>query len=484
MKLSDILKNIDYIELDNMSDYSINHVFIDSREKLESSIFIGIKGFSVDGAKFADAAITNGAVAVVYETDIDKKKDNVVYIKVADTRKAAGVIASQVYQSSYDLKVIGITGTNGKTSTAYIIRHILSNIGGCGMLGTVEYDLGDRKIVPTHTTPESVYVFRYLKEIDSSDCKYAVMEVSSHALSLNRVENLEFDVTALTNISQDHLDFHKTMDNYIAAKSKLFTDHVKEEGISIINIDDDNSDKFTSKIDSGLITISRKNSNADYYAPNYNVSDRGIELNFIHRDKNYTFKTNVFGDFQVYNLLCAVAICNQLGVKMEDIEKALEADFVIPGRLEKVNRKGYNVFVDYAHTPDALEKAIESLKSSCKGEFITLFGCGGDRDSEKRPLMGEIAEKLSDKIIVTSDNPRTEPAGKIIEDILAGIKNREKAIIVENRREAIEVGVDMLSKDDYLLIAGKGHEEYQEICGVKLHFSDKETALKVINDKD
>ena len=487
MKLSKILKNIEIIEMSNYADIEIVDVVSDSRDKKDNSIFFAIKGFTIDGAIFSDKVIENGSTCIFYETEIlnKNKNKNIVYIKVKNAREVQSYVSVIVYgntSSEDSLTKIGITGTNGKTSVSYILRHIINNCGTrskCALLGTTEYDLCGRSIVPTHTTPDSVYLNRHIKEIRDNGCDYIVMEVSSHALMLNRVDNLEFDISVFTNLSQDHFDFHKNMDNYANAKAILFNKLSKEGGFSIINNDDKKSDFFIKNCTNNVRTISlRDNEKSSLKVRNFYYTERGLTIDYLYENENqFTVETNLHGDFQVYNVSSAILTALNLNFEIDSIKISFEKDVIIPGRMESIYfpEKNNLVIIDYAHTPDALENVIDSLNRVKKDkELITIFGCGGDRDKDKRAKMGKISTAKSDFTVITSDNPRNEEPYSIIGNIIEGIEAIEKSNykIVEDRKDAI-IGSINGSKNSIILIAGKGHEDYQEIKGKKYPFSDR-----------
>jgi UDP-N-acetylmuramoyl-L-alanyl-D-glutamate--2,6-diaminopimelate ligase len=480
MKLSGILNIIEYSDLKNFSDREIRHVISDSREKFKDSIFIAVKGLTSDGADFASDAVNSGAVAVIYETEIKKMLQGITYIKVSNTRIIQSKIAGAVYsEPAKKLNLTGITGTNGKTSTAYIFRHILEqNKIRCCLLGTTEYDLGKRKFVPSRTTPDAVFLQRYFKEIADSGAKHAVMEVSSHALSLNRVEDIMFDAAVFTNLTQDHLDFHKNMDDYAEAKSRLFSRHLKPGALSVINIDDNYSDKFIKAAPYKVRTFSEKGSSTDLLIGNIIYIESGMEIEYFFENSKFSVRTNLNGKFQAYNTAGAILCALNLGLKKDDIVKAFKEPVYIPGRMEKIYDNDFQIIIDYAHSPDALERAVRTINEFKKGKLITVFGCGGNRDHEKRPMMGKISSENSDITIVTSDNPRDEDPENIIRDIRSGIQTGSVEI-VSDRISAIKRSIELANKGDVVLIAGKGHETYQEIKGVKYPYSDAETVKSI-----
>jgi UDP-N-acetylmuramoyl-L-alanyl-D-glutamate--2,6-diaminopimelate ligase len=480
MKLSEIITSLNILKIDNFTDRNITGVFSDSREKFQDSIFIAVKGLSSDGALFAEDAVKSGAVAVVYETEIPRMNGKITYIKVADTRIVQSEIASAVYGNpSQKLKLTGVTGTNGKTSFAYIFRHILNFNGSrCAMLGTTEYDLGKRKLVPARTTPDAVFLQRYFKEIVDNGIKNTVMEVSSHALALNRVEGVLFDSAAFTNLSMDHLDFHNGMDDYAETKSRLFSKHLKDGGVAVLNKDDQYYKIMSAACKDDCRTYSESDPSADLVLKNLSYSRDGLVLDYEYKGEPVCIKTNLNGRFQAMNIAAAFLCAAGAGVKVTDIVRSFESPIYVPGRMEKIYGNGFSVFVDYAHSPDSLERAIRTIREFTKGKITTVFGCGGNRDTEKRPLMGKIASELSDKVIVTSDNPRNEDPLLIISAIRNGVTG-DNCLIEPDRRAAIAIAIETARTGDVVLIAGKGHEDYQEISGVKYPFSDSDEIKKI-----
>ena len=474
MKLNKILENIEIIQTDNYSDIEIVHVISDSRENFKNSIFIAVKGFQSDGVSFVKDAIENGAVAVIYETEIESKLDDIVYIKVRDARSIQSKIASLVYNSpSEHIQLIGVTGTNGKTSFAYILRHILNYSNKkCCLIGTTEYDLGKRKFVPLRTTPDAVFLQRFLNEMVISGCKMAVVEVSSHALSLNRVEDVKFDISVYTNLSQDHLDFHRNLEDYANAKSLLFSEHTNENGLIILNRDDDHFALMKSRSKTEVLTYSMVRDDADLFIRDIEYLSNGMKISFKMLEQELEIITNLTGDYQAFNIAAAVLSSYRNGVKITEILDSFKEEINIPGRMELIRDEKCKIFIDYAHTPDALERSLKSIENFAEKRLITVFGCGGNRDKDKRPEMGKIATELSDYVIITSDNPRYEDQEEIIASIIKGIKTTNFEVI-KDRKKAIITAIEQAENGDVILIAGKGHETYQEIDGVNYPFSDK-----------
>lgn len=480
MKLSRIISAVGPIEVSGFSEREIEGVTSDSREKLKNSIFIAVKGLTSDGALYSQDAVTCGATAVVYETEIPKMMSGITYIKVKSAREIQSVIASLVYEEpASKLNLVGVTGTNGKTSFAYIYRHILTQNGiKCGLIGTTEYDLGERKFTPSRTTPDAVFLQRYLHEMVNSKLTDAVMEVSSHALALERVRGVAFDTAVFTNLTIDHLDFHNTIGEYAEVKSKLFSEHLRSGALSVISADDTYSGLMKEAAQNEIMTFSRKDREASLFIEGVEYVNDGIEVTYIFKGGSFNIKTNLNGSFQAENIAAAVLCAMHRKISLKNIIKAFEKEIYIPGRMETVYNGKFRVIIDYAHTPDALENTLRTINEFKKKRVITVFGCGGDRDKEKRSIMGRTASVMSDSVIVTSDNPRYEDPDKIIGDIVSGMKGAEYKIIAD-RKKAIAEAIGSADEGDIVLIAGKGHENYQEKDGVKYPFSDSATVTKI-----
>lgn len=477
MKLNDIIKGLEIIKVDGELDLDINNVEYDSRKVSENTLFICIKGFNSDGHKYIQSAIEKGAKAFLVQDDI--KIDGYTFIRVNDTRSSMAKVADNFYNHpSKKLGVIGVTGTNGKTSITTFLSEILkANNNKVGLIGTIKIFDGEKDVESNSTTPESVDLQSCFNTMVNNNCDYCAMEVSSHSLVLNRVDETDFKLGLFTNLTPDHLDFHKDLEDYRQAKEKLF---YKTSVANIINIDDEGGKKIYENIKSlktPVYTYGIDNK-ADFMAKDIHISANGVSYKLI----TPTYEEDVFipvpGKFTVYNTLAVIAACYMLNIDKNIVLKALRDTNGVAGRFETVqNDKDISVIVDYAHTPDALENILNTAKEFAKGNIITVFGCGGDRDATKRPLMGKISQKLSDTCIVTSDNPRTEDPKLIIDDILDGLdkENKNYKVIID-RKEAIEEAIKMAKKDDVVIIAGKGHENYQIIGQTKHHFDDKEIA--------
>lgn len=461
----------------------ILHISYNSKDVKESSLFIAIAGQNIDGHLFIDEAIKNGAKVIVYEIGHFIPQDNdITWIGVKDTRDALAWISSRFYgDPSQKLKVIGITGTNGKTTTSYLIRHILKKYGKkTGVIGTIRYLIEDEEKPALHTTPEAPQFQELLYEMLNKGVEYVISEVSSHALSLKRVDYTDFDIAVFTNLSRDHLDFHKDMEDYFQAKKRLFTDLLKKEGIAVINIDDDYGRRLSQELENKKILYSLENPQADIYVKDYTLKFKETEIKIvIQQNEELLIKTHLLGIPNIYNVVSAISVAVALNIPFDIIVSAVVDAQAPDGRFERVDEgQDFLVFVDYAHTPDALHRLLLSVKKlkeqiSKNGTTVTVFGCGGNRDRGKRPEMGRISTELSDFVILTSDNPRWEEPRQIIREIEEGIL-KDNYIVVPDRAMALWIATRMCKEGDILIVAGKGHEDYQEIKGKRYPFSDRE----------
>lgn len=468
--------------LDKFDNIDITGIAYDSRNVIEGNVFVCIKGFETDGHKFAKMAEKNGAAVIVAEDKVDV---NIPVWYVENSRKAIADLACTFYgHPSEKFKLIGVTGTNGKTTTTYLIRSILEEAGMCvGIIGTNQNIIGDKVLVTqstTPTTPNALELQQLFNEMAMSSADCVVMEVSSHALELERVRGCHFDVGVFTNLTQDHLDFHKTMENYMKAKAKLFD--ISDKGV--INTDDESGRKIAADKKCDILKVGL-NPDCDLWAENIKITARGDEFDVNYKGQKYHMTIGIPGKFTVYNAICAAGAALQLGVSMDDVKRGLERAKGVLGRVEVVpTDTDYTVIIDYAHTPDGLENIIKAVKEFAKGDVITLFGCGGDRDHTKRAVMGEIAGKYSDFSIITSDNPRTEDPQAIVDQIVEGIKKTDgKYTVIVDRREAIGYALDHAKKDDVIILAGKGQETYQIIGKEKIDFDERVEVWKHLDKK-
>lgn len=463
--------------LDKFDNIEISGIAYDSRNVIEGNVFVCIKGFEADGHKFAKMAQKNGAAVIVAEDEIDV---DVPVWYVQNSRKAIADLACTFYDNpSRKFKLIGVTGTNGKTTTTYLIKSILEEaMMSVGIIGTNQNIIGDKVLVTqstTPTTPNALELQQLFDEMAHNNADCVVMEVSSHALELERVRGCQFDVGVFTNLTQDHLDFHKTMENYMKAKSKLFD--ISDRGV--VNIDDEAGKIIYQTKKGDILTVGMSNE-CGLRAENINITARGVDFDIIYNNSRYPMHIGIPGKFSVYNAICAAGAALQLGIDMSVIQEGLSKASGVLGRVEVVpTDTDYTVIIDYAHTPDGLENIINAVKEFAKGEVITLFGCGGDRDDTKREIMGEIAGKLSDFSIITSDNPRTEDPNKIVNQIEEGMKKSGgRYIKLVDRREAIAYALDHAKADDVIILAGKGQETYQIIGREKFDFDERVEVYK------
>lgn len=480
MNLETLLNRIPVLEITGNKNPEVSEIVFDSRKAVENSLYVAIKGTVSDGHLFINAAIEKGAKIVVCEDLPETLNNEITFIKVKDSSKVLGQLASNFYGNpSEKLNLIGITGTNGKTSATTLLFDIFKNLGfQSALISTVEYRIADEIIPSTHTTPDVLTLNKILAKAVETGCEYAFMEVSSHGIDQNRTEGLHFKIAGFTNITHDHLDYHKTFDAYLKTKKRFF-DELNPEAIAITNVDDKNGNVMLQNTKAQKKTYALKTM-ADYHGRILEADFNGMLLNFNGKE----FWSTLTGKFNVYNLLLAFAVTIECGFHEEDVLKAISNLKRVKGRFETLKSEGGIFFVvDYAHTPDALENILDSINEiRTKNErLITVFGCGGDRDHAKRPEMGKIATRKSTLAIITSDNPRRENPAEIIKEIEAGVEpqNYSKYTAIPDRKEAIKMAIKFAEPKDIILVAGKGHEDYQEINGVKHHFDDKEVIMEL-----
>lgn len=485
MKLNELLKNVKTIAVHGDIDIDIKGVNIDSRKIENGHLFIAMKGTQVDGHKFIDKAIALGATAILLEDMPETLEDKVTYVQVKSTEEDAGKVATLFYgDPSKKLKLVGVTGTNGKTTIATLLYEMFREFGyKVGLLSTVCNYIDDKAIPADHTTPDPIELNRLLGDMVAEGCEYAFMECSSHAIHQRRISGLDFTGAIFTNLTRDHLDYHKTFENYRNAK-KMFFDDLSKNAFAITNADDKNGMIMVQNTKATIKTYSIKRM-ADFRAKILECHFEGMYLEIDGKEVGVQF----IGKFNVSNLLAVYGAAVMLGKRPEDILVALSTLKSVNGRLEPIQSpEGYTAIVDYAHTPDALENvlaAIHEVLDTKGGHIITVCGAGGHRDKGKRPLMAQEAVKQSDTVILTSDNPRDEDPQAIINDMLAGLdtKQKKKVLNIVDRKEAIRTAAMMAKKGDVILVAGKGHENYQEINGVKHHFDDHEVIREIFGIK-
>ncbi|MBI4685033.1 MAG: UDP-N-acetylmuramoyl-L-alanyl-D-glutamate--2,6-diaminopimelate ligase [Nitrospirae bacterium] len=505
-----LIKDMNIKSISGSTDIEVSGIGYDSRKIAKGDVFIALKGEKFDGHDFIGDAVKNGAGAVVYEKVISNVKDELTAIssqltaiKVKDSREALACISNNFYERpSARLKVIGVTGTNGKTTTTYLLKSILESWGReVGLIGTISYLVREKQYAAPHTTPEAPDFQRILQEMALLGCSHVVTEVSSHALAQRRVDCTNFDVAVFTNLTRDHLDFHITMEDYFIAKKRLFEELLSEKGTAVINFDD----LYGMRLHSEFMDSEFCNKNfltygietkSDLNALNIKDSFEGLVFDISFRDMIYRIESPLVGLYNVYNILSAAGAAVALDVPWDSIREGVRKLDQVKGRFEKVDcGQDFLCIVDYAHTEDALERLIkatrkflENIEIKRQGQeagsrhIITVFGCGGNRDRGKRPRMGAIATRLSDYVVITSDNPRNEDPLEIIREIQAGTLRRNY-IIEPDREKAIRRAIDIAEKGDIVLIAGKGHEDYQEIKGIRYRFSDREIIERTAKER-
>ncbi len=474
MLLSELLNGID--TKSNFNDTEITDITDNTAKLCEGCVFVCIKGAHFDGHSAAEEAVNKGARAVVAEYDTGVENQ----ILVKNTRDAYSLLCANFYGNpSEKLHLIGITGTNGKTTTTFILKGIFDNLGiKSGLIGTVKNVTGDKEYPSSLTTPDSKELQRLFREMVDSGCKYCVMEVSSQALAQGRVDGCHFDIALFTNLTQDHLDYHKTFENYRNAKRKLF----EIADTAVINIDDESAHYMVDGLPIKVVTFSVKNNEAQFVAKNVVCTSSSVQYELLWNDKIGRANVGIPGHFTVYNTMGA-AICAILtGLDFSDVLSSLKKSKGVPGRVEVVpTDTDYTVLIDYAHSPDGLENVISSVRETTNGRIIAVFGCGGDRDKTKRPKMGKIVGDLADVAVVTSDNPRSEDPQLIVDDVLEGMHNcKAKIKVLVDRTEAIRYALGEAKKGDVVLLAGKGHETYQILNTGKIHYDEREVVAGIL----
>ena len=480
MKLKELLKDITVLKSNADMELEIDHVAYDSRKVQPGGMFVAITGFATDGNRFIPMAMEKGAAVIVTAKE---PEGEIPYVLVDSDRLALAYIGRNFFGNpAASMQMIGVTGTNGKTSSTLLLKHVLEVVKGAkvGLMGTMENIIGDEHIPADRTTPESFELQALLARMRDAGCTHVIMEVSSHAIALDRVAGIVYDVASFTNLTEDHLDFHKTMENYCDTKAILFQRCRKAVG----NLDDSWYQRLCGNACCKVLTVSAKTV-ADLYAKNEELLSDGVTFTAISGSEQVEVKLPIPGKFTVYNALNVLGMAMQLDITLSDAAAALRTAQGVKGRVEVVPTPGkpYTVLIDYAHTPDGLENVLSSGKGFCKGRLIAVFGCGGDRDPIKRPIMGKIGTDIADWSVITSDNPRTEEPGKIIEDIVKGIDgSKNNYEIIENRPAAIRHAMDIAQKNDIIILAGKGHETYQEINGVKHHLDEREVVAAYLEE--
>ncbi|EJT5918507.1 UDP-N-acetylmuramoyl-L-alanyl-D-glutamate--2,6-diaminopimelate ligase [Clostridium perfringens] len=484
MILKSLLKGLDYEVIKGNEESKVQNIRYDNRKIEQGDAFVCVKGFKVDGHSFIGDVIKKGAKTLIVQEDVSVQED-ITIIKVRDTRKALAIMSSNYFGNPKDkLKIIGITGTNGKTTSAFIIKSILEKAGFMtGLIGTIANYIGNKKVDAVRTTPESYELHELFKNMVDAGVEYCVMEVSSHSLELDRVYGIQFEEGIFTNLTRDHLDFHKTFENYYNAKFKLF----ERSNHSIINLDDPYGANIVKDIEergvkTKVSTFSIEKE-SDFKAFEIKSHSNGSEFK-VNLESIEEFSINIPGEYNIYNSLGCIICAYNLNIPMDKIKEGL-SDVVIPGRCELVAKEKnlpYSIIIDYAHTPDGLENILSTVKAFTKNRMISVFGCGGDRDKVKRPQMGKIGCELSDIAIITSDNPRSEEPIDIINDIVKPL-NYDNFVIEVNRKEAIRKAMNMALEGDVIVIAGKGHETYQILKDETIHFDEREVVYDILEGK-
>lgn len=481
MKLLDLLKGLKILETNIVLDSEMQGVSYDSRRTEKGDLFVAVRGFDTDGHLFISKAVEKGAACVLCE---ERPESGVPFVLVENTRRALSVVSANLFrQPASELKIIGITGTNGKTTTTYLIKTMLEMLFGAkvGLIGTNRNMIGETAIETERTTPESFELQRLFRKMADAGCTHIVMEVSSHALFLDRVYGVPFDIGVFTNLTRDHMDFHKTMEAYAKSKSILF----ENCRIGIINMDSQWAETMIGAAKCPVYTYSSEKDEADLTAKNISLLSDGVSFAALTRGRLEKVRLGIPGMFSVYNALSALAVLINSGADIADAAEALSRCSGVTGRAEVVPTGGdFTVIIDYAHTPDAVENIIKTVRGFAEGRVVTLIGCGGDRDKTKRPIMGAVAASLSDYVIVTSDNPRTESPRSIIEDILTGMSDTSTPYtVIENRKEAIGWAIRNALPKDVIILAGKGHETYQTIGKEKHHFDEREIVREFFRER-
>ena len=512
MMLRELLKDcVDHgIRDESFLKKEIKGIAYDSRKVMKDCLFVAIKGEKHNGHDYISEAVNSGAASVIYELnalpgevcvrshDVNRSWPRAALIGVQNSRKALACIANNYFRRpSEQLVLIGVTGTNGKTTTTYILKSILESFGKTvGLVGTIHHMIKDKAFPAYHTTPEALEFQKLLSDMLIAGCTHVISEVSSHALAQYRADHSAFRVAGFTNLTRDHLDFHKTVESYFQAKERLFHELLREDGIAVLNVDDPFGRELYAELQADAmrkkITYGVK-SGADIMARDVRSSFQGLDFTIVYGNEPHRVRSKLSGITNVYNILAAAGLAVSLNVPWDSISMGIELAETVPGRFEKVDLgQKFLCVVDYAHSEDALERLITTARELSKthsagkdlshARIFTVFGCGGDRDHGKRPKMGEIATRLSDLVIITSDNPRSEDPAAIIKDIVKGAV-KKNYLIEPNRKEAIQKALDMAEDGDIVLVAGKGHEDYQEIKGVRYQFSDKAVIEKIIREK-
>ena len=488
-QLSDYFHDGEILAVKGPLDRPISGLAIDSRRVVPGNLFFALPGLRADGATFIDEAVSRGAVAVVTSKLPAHAPAKVTFIQVADARASLAAVAQRYYKfPDRDMTVVGVTGTNGKTTVTHLLKHLLNGDQRVGLLGTISYDLGARSVPSYRTTPESLDIFGLLAQMRDAGCRHAVMEVSSHGIDQQRVAGLNFGAAVFTNLTRDHLDYHKTLDAYFAVKTRLFTGTSPAPKIAVVNLDDPHGEKLAAKISADvpgarLVTFG-ENPRALVRAENVTLNFKNSRFRLVWPGGTMEIDSPLIGRYNVSNLLAAIATAWSLGRDPLVVLARLRTFPGMPGRMERIDEgQPFNVLVDYAHTDDALRNALGMLRAITSGRLIVVFGCSGNRDRTRRPLMVRAVQETADLAFATADNPRTEALSQIFEDMKAGVTAPEKITWIADRRDAIGLALDACRPGDCLLVAGKGHESYQELADTVFPFDDRQTVRELIAGK-
>ena len=486
-KLQDLFEDGELIAVKGALDRPISGLVMDSRRVVPGNLFFALPGRRADGASFIDEAIGRGAVAVVTEKPPVHPHARVVFLQVASARAALARVARRYYKfPDRDLGVIGITGTNGKTTVAHLIKHFLENEGRTGLIGTINYDLGARTVPSFKTTPEALDLFGMLAQMRDAGCRHAVMEVSSHGIDQQRVLGLEFAAAIFTNLTRDHLDYHQTLDAYFAVKTRLFTGETGPvPRLAVVNLDDPHGAELVTKIPAAARTVTfGENPRADVRAEKVALNFKNTTFRLVWPGGAIDVDSPFIGRYNISNLLAATATAWALGRDPEVFLASLATFRGVPGRMERIEEgQAFNVLVDYAHTDDALRNALGMLRTITPGRLLVVFGCGGNRDRTKRPLMMRAVQDFADFAWATADNPRSEPLARIFADMKTGVIAPEKISWIDDRRRALSLALDVAKPGDCILVAGKGHESYQEFADTVIPFDDRQVVRELIGIK-
>lgn len=488
MLLTELLSVLPFYEAtDDVNDVTVNNLKMDHREIENNDVFICIKGFTVDGHDFAEQAVQNGAKVIISERDLNIA--NVLTVIVPNTTRALSLLAAKFYKyPTKELPLVGITGTNGKTTITYLLERIMNeHHEKTGLIGTIQLKIGDKSFPIKNTTPDALFLQKTFRDMVTNQVDIGIMEVSSHALHLGRVHGTEFDIAVFTNLSQDHLDYHKTMEDYLQAKTLLFSqlgnDYSNGKKLAIVNRDDQYSDVIITSTAQPVLTFSCEQE-ADVYATNIQLKMSGSSFMLHTPVGDIAINSHLIGKFNISNMLAAVTASLALDIPLKTIKQALESIKGVSGRFEQVQvGQDFATIVDYAHTPDSLENVLQTIDEFKESNVYVVVGTGGDRDRTKRPLMAKVALKYADHVIFTSDNPRTEDPNAILKDMVESLTDEHYDVVID-RREAINQAVQLANTGDTILIAGKGHETYQEINGKRYDFDDREVAKEAILAKE